>query len=237
MSGFLHRLSPRHADALRPATPLRAIASAPAESGLPTREGPANTRVGLSGLPTDSPAYIADATASGYASSANASPRTAPTTPAHAMHEAPEPSAAPAPHPSAQPPQAALPQPPLSGLDAVTNRPASERSVIDARFDRAPCLRSAPAAFPDGREPTARTPQPLPIDVRPRAHAPPPLSASTVSRLDTAAATSAAPAIHLHIDRIDVRAAARPAGPAPARPRAAPEPQSLHDYLHGKRRG
>lgn len=235
MSGFLHRLSPRHADALRPATPLRALASAPAESGLPTRESPADTRVGLSGLANDSPAHTADATASGYAGSANASPRIAPTAPAHGMHAAPEPSAAPAPRPLAQPPQAAAP--PVPGLDAITNRPASERSLTDARFDRAPRLRSAPAAFPDGPEPTARTPQPLPIDVRPRAHAPPPLSASTVSRLDTVAATSAPLAIHLHIDRIDVRAAARPAGPAPARPRAAPEPQSLHDYLHGKRRG
>ena len=73
------------------------------------------------------------------------------------------------------------------------------------------------------------------IDARPQAHTLPPLSGSTVARLETAAATSTPPTIHLHIDRIEVRAAARPAAPSPTRPRAVPEPQSLHDYLQGKR--
>jgi hypothetical protein len=63
------------------------------------------------------------------------------------------------------------------------------------------------------------------------------LSAGAVARLEAAAASSAPPTIHLHIDRIEVRAAARPAVPPKTRPRALPEPQSLHDYLHGKRRG
>ena len=63
-----------------------------------------------------------------------------------------------------------------------------------------------------------------------------PLSAATVALLVSDAATAAPRAIHISIDRIDVRTA-RAHAPAPnaqARQRATPDPQSLRDYLRGK---
>jgi hypothetical protein len=42
------------------------------------------------------------------------------------------------------------------------------------------------------------------------------------------------PTIHVSIDRIEVRAPAAPAKPAPSRPRTSPPTQSLADYLRGR---
>lgn len=70
-----------------------------------------------------------------------------------------------------------------------------------------------------------------PIATRPPA-AVAPLSADTVAH--AARERSEPPAIHISIDRIEVRAAPQPPKPAPSRPRPAPQVPSLHDYLRGK---
>ncbi|MDH5833679.1 hypothetical protein [Luteimonas kalidii] len=234
MSGFLRRLSPRHADALRPAAPLRALASGPAEPAIQAREGLAEAS--LVDVANHIPAHTADIATSARAASTNDPARTTATAPAHYTPEAPGPSAAATSRPMAQPLQPAPARPDAPGFDAPVNE-ALERPGFDAHGQATPPAPSTPMVLSRTPEPASRASLPSPIDVRPPLHASPPLSASTVARLDTAATTSAPPTIHLHIDRIEVRAAARPASPAPVRPRAVPEPQSLHDYLHGTRRG
>jgi hypothetical protein len=65
-----------------------------------------------------------------------------------------------------------------------------------------------------------------------------PLSPARVQALQPAhapAATPAPPVVHVHIDRIEVRAApAAPARPAPARPARTAAQRSLADYLRGE---
>jgi hypothetical protein len=64
-----------------------------------------------------------------------------------------------------------------------------------------------------------------------------PLSPARVQALSPqpAQATAAPPVVHVHIDRIEVRApAAAPARPAPARPARTAAQHSLADYLRGE---
>jgi hypothetical protein len=236
MSGFLRRLSPRHADALRPAAPLRALASDRAEPTLATSEDPADVMDRHVVAP--SAAHAVGIETPSRPTATNASARNPVIGPAHLMSVAPGPSVnAPAPGQLAEPVRATPTRFRAPEFDAVTNGAAHERSAVEAHTGSALPQPSAPTAFAQASDPTPRALLSSPIDVRPRAHAPPPLSAKIVARLETAAAASAPPTIHLHIDRIEVRAAARPAAPPNTRPRAVPEPQSLHDYLHGKQRG
>ncbi|WP_202842482.1 hypothetical protein [Luteimonas saliphila] len=236
MSGFLRRLSPRHADALRPAAPLRALASDRAEPPLSAPEDPADVMDRDTVAPAA--AHAVGIETPSRTTATNASARSPVTGPAHVMSVASGPSVnAPTPGQWAEPVRAAPTRSRAPEFDAVTNGSAYERTAIEAHTGSALPQPPAPTAFPQTSDPTPRAPLSSPIDVRPQAHAPPPLSASTVARLETAAAASTPPTIHLHIDRIEVRAAARPATPPKTRPRALPEPQSLHDYLQGKQRG
>ncbi|TYT23827.1 hypothetical protein FZO89_16555 [Luteimonas viscosa] len=236
MSGFLRRLSPRHADALRPAAPLRALATDRAAPMLATPEDPADVMDRDAVAPAA--AHAVGIETPSRPTATNASSRNPVTGPAHVMSVAPGPSVdASAPGQWVEPVRAAPTGFRAPGFDAVTNGSAHERTAIEAHTGSALPRPPAPTAFPRMSDSAPRAPLSSSIDVRPQAHAPPPLSASTVARLETASATSTPPTIHLHIDRIEVRAAARPAAAPPTRPRARPEPQSLHDYLHGKRRG
>jgi hypothetical protein len=236
MSGFLRRLSPRHADALRPAAPLRALASDRAEPTLATSEEPADVMDRHVVAP--SAAHAVGIETPSRPTATNASARNPVAGPAHVMSVAPGLSVeASAPGQWVEPVRAAPKGFRAPGFDAVTNGSAHERTAVEAHTGSAPPRPSAPTAFPRTSDSAPRAPLSSPIDVRPQAHAPPPLSASTVARLETAAATSTPPTIHLHIDRIEVRTATRPAAPSKPRPRPVPEPQNLHDYLHGKQRG
>lgn len=237
MSGFLRRLSPRHADALRPATAPRTFGFDPATPVLP--EAPSvDDEAAAPDIPLQS----------------------LPRTPARAAPERATTVAGPARPPVARPrpdmseSEPATPSPssapgaPGVGTRATSGRPAavfddvaigSTRVAIPGAQAMAAARPSSPLSPLSPGSPAHAAPASRPafVDVHAPVPSPGPLSPGTVERVEARAEASCPPVIHLHIDRIDVRAAPRPATPAPTRPRAVPEPQSLHDYLTGKQRG
>src|SRR5690606_28133180 len=131
MSGFLRRLSPRHADALVPAAPLRALASERAEHSPLAPEDPAD--VMGRGAVTLATAQAAAIETPSRPTATNASARGTVTGPAHVTSAPPDPSAnASAPGRWAGPGRAAPTKPRAPGFDAVTNGPTLEKTIIEA---------------------------------------------------------------------------------------------------------
>ena len=106
--------------------------------------------------------------------------------------------------------------------DVAPSPPAPARSATpSAAFLPSTVTRVPPFA------PSPSSPLGAPLSpARAQALSPRPLPATS--------AASAPPVVHVHIDRIDVRApAAAPARPAPARPARTAAPHTLADYLRG----
>lgn len=112
---------------------------------------------------------------------------------------------------------------PLSRHD-VMNRDATTPTALHSHLPRPPSVETPVAVLRAARSPGLRPA----IDT--------PISPATVAMYaPERAAPPPPPEIHVSIDRIEVRAPAVPkAAPQRPRPRQAPEPQSLHDYLRGK---
>jgi len=231
MLDFLRSLAPRQVNALRPAAPLRASASAMPDAGWGADAVQAETEADA--LLSQAPAMD--------------DPRTrAPRVPDDAI-DAPQsgPGVEPAQPRNARGMRATRDDAGITGRSAIAT-PAAIDGTSSTRSPASQGPTSPPSAF------AMRSDAPLqsarlhradtggnPEDARPGA-APAipgaPLSAATVAMVAPEAAASAPPAIHISIDRIDVRAApaSAPAHSAPPRPRPAVEPQSLHDYLRRK---
>lgn len=226
MLDFLRQLAPRRPEALQPASPLRRLAA----PGVPDMADPE----------ADAGAWTrAAAAAASDAASPGPAPALSPplegTKPHRALHEPPGRAASPVvriPAPEAR--SSAVRHPQRSG-QAASSR---DRTATGNPVAMAP-LAERPAIDPDRRAPSARaaavTGQPAPALPRPPVVAAP-VSHATVARFAQEHNVPAAPpAIHVSIDRIDVRAppASRTA-PPPPRAKPAREPQSLHEYLQGK---
>jgi len=231
MLDFLRSLAPRQANALRPAAPLRASASAMPDAGLGADAVQAETE--------------ADALLS-QAPAMDDSQTRAPRTPDDAI-DAPQPgSGVELTQPrNARGMRATRDEASITGRSAIAALPAVD-GTSSAFSPASPGPTSPPSVF------AMRSDAPLqpvhlyrvdtggnPEDARPGAVPVipgAPLSAATVAMAAPDAAASAPQAIHISIDRIDVRAAPAPtpAHSAPPRPRPAVEPQSLHDYLRRK---
>jgi hypothetical protein len=181
------------------------------------------------------------------AGDANAGPGTLPARERHAHHAAGQHREAHAPT-AAQPPQragAAVPLPATPHPVADATQPgqvgftprmpmAQPRPTVAGAPDAAT---AAPPAAPLSPA-RARTAPAAPLQRMPSGAAP--LSPARVQALSpqpaqAAAAAPAPPVVHVHIDRIEVRApAAAPARPAPARPARTAAQHSLADYLRGE---
>ncbi|MGY1409201.1 MULTISPECIES: hypothetical protein [unclassified Luteimonas] len=226
MSDFLRLLAPRHADALRPAAPLRALAApiAPmadmqASTGEPEAPGIAAPRLDTAksrtaGMQVEHPR--ADALPHGTRGRIAATD-SAPIIPGVARHPA-------------------VDAMPLESPALPRNDKAGAQDALALR-SVAPAIQPAPHDHstigpPPAQRARAAPPAPLPRSMPEQLAAP--LSATTVALLAPAMAPAAPPAIHISIDRIEVRAPAQPAKQPPPRPRVVPEPQNLHDYLRRK---
>ncbi|KAF1709701.1 hypothetical protein CSC71_10685 [Pseudoxanthomonas sangjuensis] len=223
MPDFLRQPAPRQADALQPASPLRPMAW----------PGPAAAMDGIE--PQDG--------ATMHAHDEAADRPGVPALPPTAHRQSPV---------AGEPPLAALPSQPrqvapahrLRGetnatAQASTAEPAAAR-LQSPRIATAPVRVAEPpfAAIDDVRQPLQADP---PAIARPSADpagiaaVAAPISPATVARfVQEHASPAPPPAIHVSIDRIDVRARSAAPSPAASRPRAMREPQSLHDYLRGK---
>lgn len=231
MLDFLRSLAPRQANALRPAAPLRASASAMPDAELGGDAPHADAEAGA--LQPQAPAMDAATRTPRFTGDAIDTPRSGSDTeraqPRHARgmrattDEARIPgrsvvaAALPAVNgtSSAFPPASQGPTSPLSAFAMRSDAPLQSAHLhrIDAGANPEDARRGAAPAIPGA-----------------------PLSAATVAMVFPDAAASAPPAIHISIDRIDVRTARAPAHPAQPQPRPRPavEPQSLHDYLRRK---
>ncbi|WP_026107591.1 hypothetical protein [Dyella ginsengisoli] len=228
MPDFLRLLTPRHHDALRPAAPLRRLATPSLIDADPDPLAPSGER------PAASAAWRSE-------QHHRTPPTTAPV--ARAAH-ASEPMPA-----AAKRPITAAPDAPLSDRVVDSPAPTARESVVALQLD-ADVLPPLPLARPDARAAQAVGEVQSPLD--PRQVSPPlpstytgharqvpagaPLSSATVALYAGADdQRSTAPVVHVSIDRIEVRA---PHGPKPATTtrRRTPPAQSLGDYLHGRER-
>lgn len=238
MSDFLRLLAPRHADALRPVAPLRALA-APLAANADARESMGEPEVAGIAPPMPDPAKRRTAEAPMVHPHAGVLPRDAggrtdamgPTSPVPSPSASPGMDAASAPASGARPPDSpASPPSDSAGIDD----PRIPGLVPAAHSDRHGPILEPHLAYEQARH-GALPPVPSPRSGHVPERAAAPLSPATVALLAAASPTAAPPpAIHISIDRIDVRAQAQPAKPPSSRPRVAPEPQSLHDYLRRK---
>ena len=213
MLEFLRLLTPRHGDALRPASPVRRAASM---------------------LPDE----IGNGWDAGSDVAAHATP----------MHGDEPPPATSQPQPVEPTPERGQQQTPMD-----PSRPALARSTTLVATTASPHTRLPPhpAQFIEPADvprptlsPLSRSPViarridatgPMPSTAASSTNAP--LSPASVALLAAAPAhASAPPALHINIDRIEVRAPAPAPKHAATRSRAAPATQSLSDYLGGRGR-
>lgn len=220
MLDFLRQLAPRQADALQPASPLRRMAGpATVVDGIEAQDNPMSAhdevayRPGVRPLPP-----IVDRQPPIAGEAPRATLRLQPEHVAHADWLHGEANATTQPLPVE--PAAAHPDSPGS-MAPPTH--AIEPLFAPSDDLRQPLLTDAAAIAQASANPPAVFTVAAPI------------SPATVTRfVQEHASPAPPPAIHVSIDRIEVRARTTAPAPAPSKPRVARESQSLHDYLRGK---
>lgn len=211
MLEFLRLLTPRHADALRPASPVRRVAwMLPDEIG---NRWDAESDAAAYAMPmhgdepsqaTSQPQPVEPMPERGQPHALMGPPRPAPARPATLVATTASPHTRLPPHPAQI----------IEPADAPRPAPLPPSPVLARRIDAT---------------------GPMPSTVASSTNAP--LSPASVALLAAAPAhASASPAIHVNIDRIEVRAPAPAPKHAATRSRATPATQSLSDYLGGRGR-
>ena len=219
MLDFLRQLAPRQADALQPASPLRRMAGPAAiADGIEAPDGPmpeqdeTADRPGIDTLPPvanrQSPVAVEAPRATLPLQPRQVAPADRLRGEANATAQA-----------STAEPAATRPQSPGS---------VSPIHIVEPLFAAVDDIRQTPQTDAAASAQASANPSAAFADAAP-------ISPATVARfVQERAAPAPPPAIHVSIDRIDVRARAVAPAPAAPKPRVARESQSLHDYLRGK---
>ncbi len=213
MLDFLRLLSPRHSDALRPAAPLRRVAGV-REAGegpvVPARPDTAHSDAPSNAAPPHGPTAEVGRS------------KVMPPFDAAALHSEVDTTSAPRATTTGERP---------------LRRSSVESGVVRPQHMRMPQSLPLPEAFRPADHEVVDTPLAMPAPVPRLAPAIPtsPLSMSVMAQLPSERPASP-PAIHISIDRIEVRAPRTAPKPIAAMSRAQPSLQPLGDYLRGKAR-
>ncbi len=228
MLDFLRQLAPRNAEALRSASPLRRLATTegPFDGSADVSAGSAFSRPGGS--------QTSAAPAATHPTRSEAAPRS-PTTHGEASEQqrAATPPLAEIAYPAAAVRAGAevVVAPAFAGSDRDPTQAVERQPLVGGPRDGAePRLAESLASPP--------SPSPAPVELvetaRPSSRTLAPLSNATVALAQERSVVAAPPAIHVTIDRIEVRAPAQASKSAPRPTRSSPTTQSLHDYLRQK---